>query len=423
MIMLTPVLSRRTMRQKMFASMKSVGPAGLALGLAYGLAPLAGSMAGAPASAQSAASDLSSEQLRRVDERRASFPGQRLVESVDWYEPLVTVEGRASVFPRASERAATLTARLDAFSAETNSYALIVARDGRIVYEHYATGFESSSRFDTASMHKAVIALLVGAAIDDGAIGSIDDPLSRYLPDLPADGRGAISLRQMLEMRSGLQTPPLSDSSASPYWQTYFGDNLAWSISRWPMHPETTDRFFYANANTQYLLWVIERATGQPYHRYLSERLWRRIGAQDARLWLDRPDGSPRGFCCLQASALDWLRVGELIRNRGRWQGEQIVAADWVDGMLAPSLDNPNFGRSIWRGAPYNPARTYGPGIPAVIRASEPFRREDVVFIDGSGGQRVYIIPGEKLVIVRIGRPRQDWDDSGLPNLVVDLLQ
>ena len=90
--------------------------------------------------------------------------------------------------------------------------------------------------------------------------------------------------------------------------------------------------------------------------------------------------------------------------------------------MLAPSAGNPNFGRNIWRGSPYNPSRSYGPGIPAVIRSSEPFRSEDSVFIDGSGGQRVYIVPSERLTIVRIGRPRQDWDDSRLPNLVVDSL-
>lgn len=395
---------------------------GLALKLSCALAALAALAATASASAQPTIPDPSTEQLRRVDERRSSFPGPRLVEAVDWYEPLIAVEGRPSAFPRARAVDVALIERLDAFSAQTDSYALIVARGGRILYEHYAPGFARDSRFDTASMHKTVIALMVGAAIDDGAIQSIDDPVSRYLPDLPADGRGAITLRQMLEMRSGLQTPPMSDSSASPYWQTYFGDNLTWSISRWPMHPETTDQFFYANANTQYLLWVIESATGQPYHRYLSERLWRRIGAQDARLWLDHPGGSPRGFCCLQASALDWLRVGEVIRNQGRWRGERIVAADWVDGMLAPSDGNPNFGRNIWRGSPYNPARSYGPGIPAVIRSSEPFRREDSVFIDGSGGQRVYVVPSERLTIVRIGRPRQDWDDSRLPNLVVDSL-
>ncbi|QJQ32441.1 serine hydrolase [Sphingomonas lacunae] len=365
----------------------------------------------------------SAEQIARVEERRASFPVARLVESIDWYQPLVNVPGRPSSFPRRRVLVANLEPELRAFASETDSFALLVAREGRLIHEYYAPGFTRTSRFDTASMHKAIVSLLIGAAIADGAINSVDDPLSRYLPNLPDDGRGSITLRQLLEMRSGLQTPPVSESAASPYWQTYFGNNLDWSIARWPMHPETRDTFYYANANTQYLLWVLQRSTGQQYVDYLSRRLWQPIGAQDARLWLDREGGSPRGFCCLQASARDWLRIGELIRNQGKWRGESLIPAEWVEAMLAPSIANPNFGRNIWRGSPYAPTRTYGPGVPAVVRSAEPFQRDDTVFIDGSGGQRVYVIPSEGLTIVRIGRPQQDWDDSRLPNLVVGLVQ
>ncbi len=371
--------------------------------------------------AQDVVDSPSSQQVKLVEERRASFPVRQLVESVDWYRPLVTVRGHVQPLPEDTAMGAEDQAVLERFAKETDSFAVLVAKEGKLVYESYGPGFKRTSRFDTASMHKAVVALLVGAAIQDGAIRSVDDPLSQYLTDLPKDGRGAVTLRQLLEMNSGLHTPPLSDSAASPYWQTYFGDNLAWSIARWPMQPETTGQFYYANANTQYLLWVLERATRRPYADYLSKRLWRRIGAQDARLWMDRTGGSPRGFCCLQASGRDWLRVGELIRQKGRWQGRQIIETNWIDAMLAPSSSNPNFGRNIWRGSPYNPARTYGPGIPAVIRSTAPFARDDTVFIDGSGGQRVYVIPSAGLTIVRIGRPRADWDDSRLPNLVLTL--
>ena len=90
--------------------------------------------------------------------------------------------------------------------------------------------------------------------------------------------------------------------------------------------------------------------------------------------------------------------------------------------MLAPSPGNANFGWNVWRGTPYNPKRTYGPGIPAVIESRAPFARDDTYYLDGSGGQRVYVIPSEELVIVRIGQPRSDWDDSQLPNMLVKLV-
>lgn len=384
---------------------------------------VAGAVVPARADAQGASVAPTDAQISLVEERRASFPGTRLVESVDWYRPLVSVPGGNDTLREGHRLSPEASHRLDGFAAQTDSFALLVARNGQVIHEYYAPGIDRTTRFDTASMHKAVVALLVGAAVADGAIKSIDDPLDRYLTGLPDDGRGRITIRQLLEMRSGLRTPPLSESAASPYWQTYFGEDLAWSISQWPMQPATADQFYYANANTQYLLWVIESATGQSYRDYLSRRLWQPIGAQDARLWLDHEGGSPRGFCCLQASGQDWLRIGELIRNHGRWGTHRLIPARWVTAMMASSAANPNFGRNLWRGSPYAPARTYGPGIPAVIRSGQPFVRDDTVFIDGSGGQRVYVIPSERLTIVRIGRPRADWDDSQLPNLVVGLVQ
>jgi CubicO group peptidase (beta-lactamase class C family) len=364
----------------------------------------------------------SAEQIAQVNERRATFPGPALVQSVDWYRPLIAVPGQPRPIPTGKPLAASLASQLDDFAARTGSFALIVAERGRIVYERYDPRFTAASRYDTASMHKAVVALLIGAAVADGHIKGPDDKLSRYLPELAGDARGAITLRQLLEMNSGLRTPPMSDSSASPYWQTYFGSDLRWSIRQWPFEAATRGQFYYANANTQYLLWAIERATGKTYADYLSERLWRRLGASEARLWLDREGGSARGFCCLQASARDWLRIGELIRNTGKWRGARIVPASWVAQMLAPSPANANFGWNIWRGSPYNPRRTYGPGIPAVVEARAPFASPDTYFIDGSGGQRVYVMPSEELVIVRIGTPRPDWDDSYLPNMLVQLL-
>ncbi len=383
----------------------------LSLALPILLLPVAAQ--GQPAAAPTA------EQIAQVSERRATFPGPALVQSVDWYKPLALVPGRARPFPVGQPLASADAQALDDFATRTGSFALIVAKRGRIVYERYDPRFTAASRYDTASMHKAVVALMIGAAVADGHIKGPDDKLSRYLPELAGSPRGEITLRQLLEMNSGLRTPPMSDSSASPYWQTYFGSDLSWSIGQWPFEAATRGQFYYANANTQYLLWAIERATGKTYTDYLSTRLWRRIGASEGRLWLDREGGSVRGFCCLQASARDWLRIGELIRNTGKWRGARIVPASWVAQMLAPSPANANFGWNIWRGSPYNPKRTYGPGIPAVVEARAPFASPDTYYIDGSGGQRVYVMPSAELVIVRIGTPRFDWDDSYLPNLLV----
>ncbi len=96
-----------------------------------------------------------------------------------------------------------------------------------------------------------------------------------------------------------------------------------------------------------------------------------------------------------------------------------MIPADWVAAMTAPSALNPNFGKQVWRGSPHAPQRRYSASIAITIPAAEPFLAEDVVYIDGSGGQRVYAIPSKGLTIVRIGRPAMDWDDSKLPNIIL----
>jgi CubicO group peptidase (beta-lactamase class C family) len=369
----------------------------------------------------SAAQWPSPEQVELVMERRKSFPVDRLVKAVDWYEPLEVVAGAPRSLPARPAQVRRKQGLADAqrYAEQHESYALLVWRDGALQYEHYWPGFDATSRYDTASMHKTVAALLLGAAIADGRIGSVDDPLERYLPELAGTPRGSARLRALLEMASGIVTPPVSDDPASPYWQSYFGDDLRQAIARWPLRTGSPPEFTYANANTQYLGWAIEAATGRRYGEYLSERLWRPIGASDARLWLDRKGGSPRIFCCLQATARDWLRVGLLILNEGRVGRRQVIPRLWIRNMATASPANPNYGWHIWRGSPHQPQRRYGRDIPAIIPAARPFLRDDVLYLDGSGGQRVYIIPSEDLVIVRIGAASRSWDDSALPNLIL----
>lgn len=371
--------------------------------------------------ASAAAAWPSPAQIALVEARRASFPRETLVSSVDWYQPLETVRGgrERALATRAPALSADALTAVRAYAKATDSHALLVWREGALEIEDYAPGFDTRSRFDTASMHKGVIALLVGAAIADGRLRAVDDPLGRYVKDLSPE-RSRMPLRSLLEMSSGLRTPDATTDPASPYWQSTFGDDLRASMARWPVAFDPYRAFAYANANTQYLGFAIEAATGRRYADYLSERLWRPLGNGDARVWLDRAGGTARTSGSLQATARDWLRIGRLILDRGRADGRQIVPSEWIAHMTAPSTANPNFGWQVWRGTPYLPARGYGLGVAATVRAVAPFAADDVVYLDGSGGQRLYIIPSRRLVIVRIGAPRRDWDDSRLPNLIVE---
>jgi CubicO group peptidase (beta-lactamase class C family) len=347
------------------------------------------------------------------------IPQATSVESVDAYQPAETVPGRPTRLKAA--RTPTITkAALDAaeaYAASMESFAFIVLRDGRVERETYWPGFTAASRFSTASMHKTLMALAFGAAVDAGKL-SVDAPMAAYYPELANDPRGAIRMRQLLQMSSGLEDPPGMPSPTSLRTQLMFSPDITAAALAFRMTGTPGKEFIYGNVNSQLAGTVIGRATGMRYARWLSQKIWRPIGAADAALWLDRPGGEPHHFCCIGASARDWAKVGELIRNKGEANGRRVVSADWIAQMAAPSPANPNYGLQIWRGSPHAPQRRYSAASPLAIPAKEPFARDDVLFLDGAGAQRVYIVPSEKLVIVRIGKPTIKWDDSALPNLI-----
>lgn len=364
----------------------------------------------------------SAAQRELVQHRLASFPVQTLVKDVDWYQPQEVVPGGNSepfepiaeptIAPEALKSARALV-------EEKDSYAFLVWRDGNLEHEYYADGILRSSRFATASMAKTVVALSFGAAIDQGKIGSVDDRLDSYVSTTQNTPRGTITLRNYLQMASLFETPNAQSADAETYWQYSLGDNIGEAVARWPETCEAGEEFCYANSNTAMLGWAIEGATGMRYSQWLSQSIWQPIGASEGRLWIDREGGWPRYSCCLHATAQDWLRIGLLILHKGKVGQRQVVSEGWMEQMLAGSPANPNYGFQIWRGSPHNPVRTYGKSVAAMVPAIEPFARDDVYFLDGSAGQRVYIIPSEGMVIVRIGAPRRDWDDSELPNILL----
>lgn len=307
-----------------------------------------------------------------------------------------------------------LQAALD-YAAATESVALLIEYQGALRFERYGQGFDRATRTNPNSMHKPVLALLVGAAIADGFIESVDTPAARWLPEWQDAARREITIRQLLQMSSGLEIPVFGTWKSA---KILFGSDLPAGVLGLQAEQAPDTEFQYSNASSQLLAIVIERATGLPYATYLSERLWQPLGASDAGLWLDREGGMPRGFCCLFATAEDWLRVGRLILNRGRVGERQLVPAEWVDAMLTPSPLNKNFGYQIWLGSPAGTERKYNDYTVKAFH-SAPFSVADIVYIDGFGGQRVYVVPSLELIVVRTGVSQTDWDDAILVNSII----
>ena len=323
--------------------------------------------------------------------------------------------------PQAERRidAAALQAAID-YGAETDSHALIVYHADGIALEHYYPGYDATTVTPTQSMHKSILAMLVGIAIEQGYIASVDQPAADFLTEWSGDERARITIRQMLQQVSGIDFDSFSPDIRSGFFQLMLGDNIVpVALDNGVLFPPDTE-FDYNSVNPEALGILIERATGQRYSAYLSEALWQHLGAPDAAVVIDSTEhGMARTFCCLQATARSWLHAGLLHLQDGRIGANQVVPAEWLRQIRTPGTIQPNYGYLTWLGSDWSEYRFYNRKTSTSVHHSEDFVAPDVTYFDGMGGQRVYIIPSARLVIVRTGAIEMNWDDARLPNTLL----
>ncbi len=387
----------------------------LAVGLSLA-APLAGA---APAAAGFPAPTQRSDP--RAWDRYQNSPKEP-VAAVDWYSPTVSIgtgEGAPLRIAGQAERtlpAAALEAARD-YAARLNSYGLIVAHRGVVQLEHYKEGFGPDRLLDSQSMHKPLAAILTMAAVAYGKL-SLDDPLSRFIPRWRRDPRGAITVRDVLYMQTGLGEPRYEETWGNPGYQMFITSRLEDYLFALPRESAPGEHFRSHYAATQLLQFVLERATGRRYADYLRERLWQPLGGGEARVRLDRPDGNAQVFCCLQARPRDWLRIGLMLSKHGSHDGRPVLPLDAFLRLTTPSSLAPNFAmQQIWRGSPYSRVRMMDSRNPTRgLPMSAPFAVDDVFYLEGRGGQRVYVVPSRELVVVRQGEVRMEWDDAAFLN-------
>jgi CubicO group peptidase (beta-lactamase class C family) len=331
---------------------------------------------------------------------------------VAWYLPKEAVAGSreslSAVGPADdNDRAAFAEA---ARLAETkNAAALLVIQRGRVVLERHWHGHRTKDWTNSASMAKSITALLIGIALDERKIGSLDDPASKWIPAWRDDARRRITLKHLLQMHAGLRPMGKYEDPYSDASYLALGTDLRYVVDNVPAETEPGLHFDYNDVNFQALGFVLESATGRRYADYLSEKLWQPIGAGEAALWLDRDGGSARTFGYLFATASDWGRVGLLLLHEGEWNGKAIFSRDYLREMLKPSPSEPTYGMGIWLANDDHQRREGEP----------PFLAPGIFYLDGRHKQRVYVIPSHDVVIVRLGENARGWEESALPNAVL----
>jgi CubicO group peptidase (beta-lactamase class C family) len=346
---------------------------------------------------------------------------------MEFFKPYVVIgNDNAAPLKTASAEEKTLSPEaiddLVAYAKDFNSFALIVIHQGKVQLEWYNDKHRRDSLTQSQSMHKTLQAALIGAAIEDGFIQSIDEPIGQYLTEWRDDDRGQITIRNLLTMSSGLEQYGFSLSPFSKAFSWLYSSNRAPIVFATQQLSKPGQQFEYNDINAQLLGIIVTRATNKPYAQYLDETLWQPLDAATTRVWMDHEDGMAMSACCLISPAMNWARVGLLIKDNGAYNGQQLLAADWVKAMTSPNGLTPHYGYQTWlaNNAIPNPR----PGGGGYLR-SEPFLAEDIIMLSGYGAQRVYISREKDLVIVRMGlsagpKPLKDgWDNAYLVNTAI----
>ncbi|MET0208433.1 MAG: serine hydrolase, partial [Burkholderiaceae bacterium] len=277
------------------------------------------------------------------------------------YRPMVPLKGAPGPFLPAAEagRGSVPAAALEQashFVEASKGQALIVVHRGVVQLERYYHGATADDEFSAHSMAKTLGALAVGIAIADGRIRSVDQPASTWLKEWRDPARAAITVRQLLTMSGGFRNLP-SKAPGSHYIQLHYGADVEAIVREAPVaYPPGTD-FAWDNDNSHALGLLIERTTGKRYLDYVSERIWQPLGAGDGEQLLDREGGRAMAYCCIWSKPRDWVRVGQMLLEGGRWQGRRIVDEAFVRDLRTPSAANPFFGYQVNVGAAWKDPR------------------------------------------------------------------
>jgi CubicO group peptidase (beta-lactamase class C family) len=235
---------------------------------------------------------------------------------------------------------------------------LLIIRNGEILFEKYLLGNDENTRWMSMSVVKSMTATLIGAAIQDGYIKSIDDPIVNYLPRFKDTAYDGVTVRNLLQMTSGVAwnetyTDPASDRRRM--LEAQIGQQpgaILDLMGSLPRAAEPGTRWNYSTGETQVAGALVRAAAGKPVADYLSEKIWSKVGMEaDANWWLESPDGLEVGGSGLSATLRDYARFGMFLLNDGVIDGERMLPEGWIEAASTPKVvagETVDYGYMLW---------------------------------------------------------------------------
>jgi CubicO group peptidase (beta-lactamase class C family) len=250
---------------------------------------------------------------------------------------------RAEAEPPMRYRYQGETGGIDEYLARNRTTGLLILKDDTILAERYQYDRNASHRMTSMSMAKTIVAMLVGVAMAEGKIRSLDDRAEKYVPELAGTAYGATSLLHLLTMSSGIRFSEVysgADDVATLVRLSILGESEGGAATLQPFAERERpagERFHYASGDTQVLGLVVRGATGKTLSEYLSEKIWQPMGAEADASWLIDKGGYETAFTGFNATLRDYARFGQLLANGGAVDGRQLIPAKWVLAATIPT--------------------------------------------------------------------------------------
>jgi CubicO group peptidase (beta-lactamase class C family) len=280
-------------------------------------------------------------------------------------------------------------AGLSSFLDENQTVAFLIIRNDTVLFEEYFGNYHEAEIIPSFSVSKSFVSALMGIAIDEGFIQSVNQPITDFVPELlENDPRfGLITLENLLNMRSGIRFNEGYSNPFADMAKYYYGTNLNRYITKLKIDRPPDEVYDYISVNKQLMGMAIERATGRSLAELLQEKIWLPLGMEYDASWSMDSDRHRqiKAFCCINGRAADFARFGRLYLNHGNWNGKQVVPERWVKRSMSIVNDSRDS-----QGYPY----TYQWRV----------KEDGAIFAKGVLGQYIYVYPEKNIIIVRMGK-------------------
>jgi len=314
--------------------------------------------------------------------------------------------------------------------------AFLIIKNDSILYENYFDGFDKTSIQASFSMSKSFLATLIGIAIDEGKINSVNEPITTYLPNLDKEKFQHISIENLLDMQSGIQS---KKDFLNPFGQIvkmYYGKNLKKQMQKIKIASKPGLAYDYSNVNSQLLALILKNATHKTVEKNLEEKLWKPLGMEyDASWSIDsKKNKQIKAFCCLNASARDYAKLGRLYLNNGRYNKNQLISKKWIEKSTTFKTNKNSFRYTYhWKHAVNYEVITDSTVYPKLYEKGGYFidrnnvRNDFIIhpypafFAVGILGQFIFVHPEKNIIIVRLGKQDKEIDWEQLFKEIIEL--